>query len=246
MKKILIFALVALMLAVNVFAADVPEIEAELKSRAAEAIDFLVDFYIEGSVDFFDSKKINILDYVPSTEYKYQYCIEDYSLYLKRTDAYADWNEFEKKASYFFTDSVADNFIKYSGAYNLNGKTYCTAVLGMAQSCKYLFYCKGEVEVSYDESFKIVSINDTEAIVEFELYNDFSRDPVEKHGFTFVNTNGEWKISAGTLLDLYFVEGMLNAPSFAPQTGVDAVAYAAVAVVALAAVAVVVKKRRIV
>lgn len=143
--------------------------------------------------------------------------------------------------AYFFTDSIASDFIKYSGAYNLKGKTYCTSVLGMSPSDKYRI---NDYE-SYNKSFKIVSINDTEAIVEFELYNEWAANEIyiETHNFSFVNTDNGWRISGGTFIDIYFVETMMNAPSFAPQTGTDTFAYAAVAVTALAA-AVLVKKRR--
>ncbi len=253
MKRLLTLAVVALMLALTlvfpVSAAESvsTEVELELKSRTEEAFEFLLDFYISASLDY--DNQINIFDYVPSTEYPSQYGVKDHSTYCKRNDLYADWNEYENKALCLFTESTASDFIKYSGAYNLEGSTYCTVVLNMSQSTEYYLNWSGSDinTVNYDESFKVVSSSDNEVVVEFKLYNEFPKrneNHIETHNFTFTNTTDGWRISDGTLLDVFFVQGMLNAPSFAPQTGFATAIYAAVAVVSAAAVVAVGKKWR--
>lgn len=72
---------------------------------------------------------------------------------------------------------------------------------------------------------------------------------IKRSGVTAEFENGKWQINGGDYIDMlaeYHAAWPIIYPDKAPQTGVDTVAYAAVAVVALAAAAVVVKKRRIV
>ena len=244
MKKILIFALVALMLAVNVFAADAAYNENDLKSMLRDIFKMYVE-YDRCFGDFIFSTEVKLYD-----ENDLVCKIPEHTLYAQRNGAHNTWDGFQSALKACVTETLADKFIAANNILNIDGYTYSQTVVLQAQNDGVWLEPTdmGSEEFEHfdlDSTFEVVSATDDKIEAKFLLYFFDHENPIREFTVEYTKTNAGWRVSGGTFVDnLLLVE--LDCFNSAPQTGIDTFAYAAVAVVALAAAAVVVKKRRIV
>lgn len=246
MKKILIFTLALIMLAVNVFAAEIPELtveEAKLKNITYAAFEMYIELY-ECSDAVSEKTSESICGIGLHEDLHCSSCDSVYGgMYYMRTDEYREYSSLVKLANSIFTEKVASDFIKYMHGFEHDGYVYSSPHLPSAQN-DILFIEGGDRDMDFDKSFKIISQDEKCATVEFDvfIYEGFK---IVSYTFDFVNTENGWRINGGTFVDNYFTYGRYyNKEYQAPQTGVDMFAYAAVAVVVLASVAVVVVKKK--
>lgn len=244
MKKILIFTLVVLMLAVNVFAADATYDEDELKQLLTDTFDIYVEF-----VRNFNDYEVGSAVQLYSTDELFT-DVEPYTEFGRHNGEFRKFDDFKQVLYSCVTSDVGDYFIEYQHILNINGYTYsCTfAMQNQNQGVWFEPTDMGSEEFEHfdlDSTFEVVSATDDKIEAKFLLYFFDHENPIREFTVEYTKATDGWRISGGT-----FVSTMFNHPykaiypDQAPQTGVDTFAYAAVAVVALAAVAVVVKKRK--
>ncbi len=242
MKKIFTLTLSIFILLLNfttfVYANEASEYdESELKAILTEAFDIYVNFYDISPVSSFDTetKFIEVIEN-PMPE------IEDYPyLFAKRIDKYSNWNDFVDILESVFSKEMKEKFIFNALVSEYKGNTYCSEILFHPHSQHFFLEYIGEnVNLSLDNSFRIISSTDDKVLAEFKVFDWIDTHDVTIFTVEYTKISDNWRISGGS----FFNEKLVNRYNSAPQTGIDTFAYTAVAVVALAAAAVVVKKRR--
>ncbi len=241
MKKFLIFALVVIMFAINVFAADATYDENALKSMLRDIFKMYVE-YDRCFGDFIYSTEVKLYD-----ENDLVCKNSEHTFYAQRNGEQNTWEGFQNALKACVTESLADKFISANNILNIDGHTYSQTVVSQAQNdgvfIDYYKYYDSTELTTLDDTFKIIAATDQKISAEVNISDWDIGGNVTVYTVEYTKTNNGWRVSGGTFVDsLLLVD--LDCFNNAPQTGIDTFVYAAVAVVALAAVAVVVKKRR--